>query len=636
MASSATLPFSVIPPPTITTSSPKPPPPQNPNLSLLRLCAHLREATQVHALMIKTSQSSDLYSAGRLAEFYAVFPGGSLDFAAKLLDTFRDHPPPMFIYNTLMRGYLLKDHPLQSLHLFRELLLASAEPDHFSFTFALKACTQIHALRAGMQLHAHAIKRGIDSNAHARNKLIHLYAVCGVVRDARKVFDGITELDLVAWNSMLEGYADNKDGDSLHELFDRMPARDVVSWNTLMAYYIEMGEFEEAVDTFRSMQESGECCPNRVTLVSVLSAITHLGALGQGLWAHAYINRNQIELDENLSSSLINMYSKCGCIEGAVYTFHATNRKSVDTWNAMISGFTANGHSLKAVEVFSTMESSKVVPNKITFACVLNACSHGGLIDEGMRNFRKMTEIYRIEPDIGHYGCMVDLFTRAGLFDKAEELIQTMPFEPDSVMWKAILGACRIHKNFTLGEKAGLRLIEVAPNDNASYVLLSNIYALSSNWRGVHKVRKMMSDKGIKKIPGCSSIELDGVVHEFIAGDNGHPRKREIYEMLSEMGEKLKLKGYEADTTQVLLDIEEEEVKENSLALHSEKLAIAFGLISTSPGTTIRIVKNLRVCGDCHAAIKLISMIYDRDIIVRDANRFHIFREGSCSCMDYW
>ncbi|OAY73752.1 Pentatricopeptide repeat-containing protein [Ananas comosus] len=500
MASSATLPFSVIPPPTITTSSPKPPPPQNPNLSLLRLCAHLREATQVHALMIKTSQSSDLYSAGRLAEFYAVFPGGSLDFAAKLLDTFRDHPPPMFIYNTLMRGYLLKDHPLQSLHLFRELLLASAEPDHFS----------------------------------------------------------------------------------------------------------------------------------------VLSAITHLGALGQGLWAHAYINRNQIELDENLSSSLINMYSKCGCIEGAVYTFHATNRKSVDTWNAMISGFTANGHSLKAVEVFSTMESSKVVPNKITFACVLNACSHGGLIDEGMRNFRKMTEIYRIEPDIGHYGCMVDLFTRAGLFDKAEELIQTMPFEPDSVMWKAILGACRIHKNFTLGEKAGLRLIEVAPNDNASYVLLSNIYALSSNWRGVHKVRKMMSDKGIKKIPGCSSIELDGVVHEFIAGDNGHPRKREIYEMLSEMGEKLKLKGYEADTTQVLLDIEEEEVKENSLALHSEKLAIAFGLISTSPGTTIRIVKNLRVCGDCHAAIKLISMIYDRDIIVRDANRFHIFREGSCSCMDYW
>ncbi|XP_072986049.1 pentatricopeptide repeat-containing protein At5g48910-like [Typha latifolia] len=634
MPSVATLPFSLSPPSTPlnpTTNSPF----QNPNLSLLHLCTNLREATQVHSLMVKTSQITDSYSAGRLVEFYAISDHGSLDYAEKLLNSFEQ--PPNFFFTTLMRAHLKRSNSLKSLHLFhRMLLLGSKDPDHFSFTFALKACTQLRALAHGMQLHAQVIKRELYSNSHVRNKLIHLYAVCRRISDARKMFDKSAHLDVVSWNSMLEGYADCKDGDSLRDLFDEMPARDVVSWNTLMAYYIEIGKLEEAVGTFRSMQESQECCPNRVSLVSVLSAVAHLGAVGQGLWAHAYIDRNKIEIDENLCSALIHMYSKCGYIGGAICTFETATQRNVDTWNAMISGFTTNGHSLESVELFLMMENSGVTPNKITFACVLNACSHGGLVDEGKQLFRKMTEVYKIEPDIGHYGCMVDLFSRAGLFEKAEEMIETMLVEPDAVIWKSMVGACRIHKNFKLGEKAGLRLIEAAPDDNAGYVLLSNIYAMANNWKGVHKVRKMMSDRGVEKVPGCSSIEMDGVVHEFIAGDGGHPRKKEIYKMLDEMGERLKLAGYEADTTQVLLDIDEEEAKESSLALHSEKLAIAFGLIGTSPGTSIRIVKNLRVCGDCHSAIKLISEIYDRDIIVRDASRFHHFRRGSCSCMDYW
>ncbi|XP_010943355.1 pentatricopeptide repeat-containing protein At5g48910-like [Elaeis guineensis] len=630
MTSVASIPFS-IPQAIPATQSP---PVQNSNLSLLQLCTHLHEANQIHALMIKSSQATDAYSAGRLAEFYAISDHGSLQHAEKVLRSL-EHPPT-FIFNTLMRGHLNRRIPLQSIHIYHQMLLASAEPDHFTFTFALKASTQLRALPIGHQLHAHIVKHGLHSNPHIRNKLIHLYAVCGRIGDARKVFDGSTELDVVAWNSMLEGYADNKDGGSLHDLFSRMPARDVVSWNTMMAYHIEMGEFEEAIMTFRSMQESHECRPNRVTLVSVLSALSHLGALGQGQWAHAYINRHGIELDENLSSALINMYSKCGCIEGAVYTFEVTNCRSADAWNAMISGFTTNGQSSRAVELFSRMESSAVEPNRITFACVLNACSHGGLVDKGIEYFRKMNDVYGTEPDIGHYGCMVDLFSRAGLFEKAEEMIRGMPMEPDAVMWKAVVGACRIHRNLELGEKAGFRLVKAAPDDHAAYVLLSNIFAMANNWNGVHKVRKMMSERGVRKVPGCSSIELGGVVHEFIAGDVSQPRKKEIYEMMDEIGERLKLAGYEPDTTQVLLDIDEEEVKESSLALHSEKIAVAFGLISTKAGTTIRVVKNLRMCGDCHSAIKLLTEIYERDIIVRDANRFHHFRKGSCSCMDYW
>jgi pentatricopeptide repeat protein len=331
------------------------------------------------------------------------------------------------------------------------------------------------------------------------------------------------------------------------------------------------------------------------------------------------------------------MYSKCGFIEGAVYVFeNAAVKMSLDTWNAMLAGFTANGCSTRALELFTRMESKGLVPNKITFNSILNACSHGGLVDEGIRYFERMSRVYGIEPDIAHYGCMVDLFSRAGMFEKAEEIIQIMPMEPDASMLKALLGACRTHKNLELGKKAGQRLIEAAPNDHAGYVLLSNIYALDGNWGGVHKVRKLMLDHGVLKIPGSSSVELNGVIHEFISGDKSHSGKRDIYKMLSEICQRLKNTGYTPDTSQVLLDIDDEDVKESSLALHSEKLAIAFGLISTAPGTPIRVVNNLRICGDCHHAIKLLSKIYRRSIIVRDANRFHHFREGSCSCRDYW
>ncbi|KAF9593770.1 hypothetical protein IFM89_025395 [Coptis chinensis] len=434
---------------------------------------------------------------------------------------------------------------------------------------------------------------------------------------------------------MLECYAGNGDGDSLHRFFYGMLIRDVVSWNTMIAFYVQVGDFKGAVEMFRKMQDNGET-PNRVTLVSVLSAVACLGALAQGRWIHGYIDRNGIELDENLGSALINMYAKCGCLEGAVQAFDETRKKSVDTWNAMISGLAANGQSLEAVDYFSRMESASIRPNAITFSGVLNACSHGGLVEDGSRYFKKMTDAYGFKPDIAHYGCMVDLFGRAGLFDEAEEIISSMPMKPDAAMWKALLGGCRIHRNLELGEKAGKELIDLAPDDHASYVLLSNIYAMANNWSGVHEVRTAMWDRGIKKPPGCSSIELDGVVHEFVVGDAAHSQKKDIYIMLDEMAKKLKVAGYKPKTQEVLLDIDEEEVKQSSLGHHSEKLAVAFGFISTSPRTTIRVLKNLRVCTDCHSVMKLLSKSYNRDIIIRDSNRYHHFRDGSCSCMDYW
>ncbi|XP_068664408.1 pentatricopeptide repeat-containing protein At5g48910-like [Aristolochia californica] len=583
--------------------------------------------------MIKSSQFSDPYSAGRLAEFYAISDHGSLEYAEKVLRSL-EQPTP-FIYNTLIRGNLKRGNPLRSILLYLQMLGSSVQPEHFTFTFVLKACTQLPAVDFGKQLHAHIVKLEMDAIPFIRNKLIHLYAICGLISDARKMFDTSTEMDNVTWNTMLEGYSSNKDGESLHGLFSEMPYRDTVSWNTMIAYYVQNGNPKEALDMFRLMQECGEL-PNKVTLVSVLSAIAYLSALSQGKWVHAYIEKHGIELDQNLGSALINMYSKCGYIEGAIDAFNGTKEKSVDTWNSMITGYASNGQSLKALELSTEMESSGIRPNAITFSCILNACSHSGLVDEGVKYFHKMCEVYGIEPDITHYGCMVDLFARAGLLKKAKEVMARMPIKPDAVMWKAVLAASRIHRNFEMGEQAAMQLIELAPTDDAGYVLLSNMYALADNWDKVYEVRKMMKDRGIQKVPGCSSVELDGRVHEFIVGDITHAQKKEMYEMMDEFGERLRIEGYEPDTRQVLLDIEEEEVRQSSLTHHSEKLAIAFAFIHTRPGTTIHVMKNLRVCGDCHSVIKLLSKIYDREIIVRDSSRFHHFVNGSCSCMDYW
>ncbi|GJM98526.1 hypothetical protein PR202_ga15549 [Eleusine coracana subsp. coracana] len=487
------------------------------------------------------------------------------------------------------------------------MLRSGADPDPAAYALALASCARGRDPAAAAQLHAHAAKRGVASHRRVRGRLVHAYAACGMASHARRVFD-------------------------------RMPSRDSVSWNTVLSWCVANGEYDEAIVVFREMLASRECEPDRVTLVSVISAIAHLGALAQGLWAHAYVFRKGIEVEEKLSSALINMYSKCGFIEGAVYVFDKiAAKRSLDTYNAMLAGFTANGCSEKALELFSKMESTGLVPNKITFNSILNACSHGGLVEEGIRYFGRMSTVYGIKPDIAHYGCMVDLYCRAGFFGKAEEMIQTMPVEPDAAMLKALLGACRIHKKLELGKKAGHRLIESAPNDHAGYVLLSNIYALDGNWGGVHKVRKLMSDRGMHKIPGSSSVELDGVVHEFISGDKTHSRKRDVYKMLSEMCQQLKNSGYRPDTSQVLLDIDDKDVRESSLALHTARsLQSPSDLISTAPGTPIRVVNNLRICGDCHNAIKFLSKIYGRCIIVRDANRFHHFREGSCSCRNYW
>lgn len=335
------------------------------------------------------------------------------------------------------------------------------------------------------------------------------------------------------------------------------------------------------------------------------------------------------------SNSLLDLYAKCGSIREAQKVFEELEEKSVVSWTCIIVGLAVNGFGKKALELFKQMERERLVPTEITFVGVLYACSHCGMVDDGFEYFRRMKEEYGIMPQIEHYGCMVDLLGRAGKVKEAYEYIRKMPMQPNAVIWRTLLGACTIHGHLALGEVARTHLLELEPRHSGDYVLLSNLYASERRWSDVQKVRKTMLKEGVRKTPGYSLVELGNRVYEFVMGDRSHPQSEQVYAKLAEITKLLRLEGYVPHTVNVLADIEEEE-KENALSYHSEKIAIAFMLINTPSGTPIRVVKNLRVCADCHLAIKLISKVYSREIIVRDRSRFHHFSDGSCSCNDYW
>jgi pentatricopeptide repeat protein len=329
------------------------------------------------------------------------------------------------------------------------------------------------------------------------------------------------------------------------------------------------------------------------------------------------------------------MFAKCGDVDKATNLFRSMRERNIVSWTSVIGGLAMHGRGVEAVAVFEEMVRSGVTPDDVVFIGLLSACSHSGLVDKGKGYFDSMRKDFSIVPKIEHYGCMVDMLCRAGLVKEALKFVQEMPIDPNPVVWRTLINACRAHGELKLGEKITRQLIRNEPMHESNYVLLSNIYAKMSDWEKKTRIREAMDMKGMKKIPGSTMIELDNEIYEFVAGDKSHAQSKEIYEMVDEMGKEMKRAGYMPTTTEVLLDIDDED-KEDTLNRHSEKLAIAFALLNTPPGTLIRIVKNLRVCDDCHSASKFISKIYNREIVVRDRNRFHHFKNGLCSCRDFW
>lgn len=523
----------------------------------------------------------------------------------------------------------------EALIMFMEMNARGIMIDEVVAISVLSACAHSSDVKTGASIHGLVLLRGILSYINIQNSLMHMYSNCGDITAAEKLFNSSSHVDIISWNSMISGYSKCGSLAKAREVFDKMPEKDVVSWSALISGHSQIGLFNDTITLFQEMMLHGKVKPDETILVSVISACTQLAALEQGTWVHMYIKKNGLLVNSILGTTLIDMYMKLGCVESAEEVFCKMEKKGVSSWNALILGLAMNGHVEKSLEMFSEMKKIGVVPNEITFVAVLGACRHMGLVNEGRKHFDSMINTHKIEPNIKHYGCMVDLLGRAGLLNEAEELIDSMPMAPDVATWGALLGACKKHGANEMGEKVGLKLIQLQPDHDGFHVLLSNIYASKGSWDNVAEIRGTMTQNHVVKIPGCSIIEVNGVVHEFLAGDKAHPQIHEIEEMLDVITERVKMIGYSPDMNEVSFDIDDEE-KETTLFRHSEKLAIAFGLMVTNPPTPIRIMKNLRICNDCHVLAKLVSKAFNREIVVRDRHRFHHFRQGSCSCKDYW
>ncbi|WOG88215.1 hypothetical protein DCAR_0207449 [Daucus carota subsp. sativus] len=617
-------------------------------------------------IILNQTLSSESSIAIKLMRSYAAF--GQPRITRYVFDKSPDKN--VVFFNVMIRSYMNNHFYNDALVVFKSMADYDVVPDHYTYPCVLKACSGSGNLWVGLQVHGPVVKVGLDLNLFVGNGLIAMYGKCGCLVDAYKVLNSMPVRDVVSWNSMVVGYAQNGRFDDALEVCRDMqisgvkpdsgtmasllPAvtntsienvmvvndmfvnhkESLVSWNVMIAVYVNNSMPTKAIDIYLQMEFS-KMEPDAITLASVLPACGDLAAILIGRRIHEYVEQKGLRPNLLLENALIDMYAKCGTIEEARKVFDRMQFRDVVSWTSMISAYGMSGQGCEAVGIFDKMRDSGLAPDSIAFVSVLSACSHAGLLVKGEEYFKLMTREYKILPRLEHFACMVDLLGRAGRLNEAYSVIKQMPMKPNERIWGALLSACRVYSNMDIGLVAADNLFQMVPEQAAYYVLLSNIYAKAGRWKDVTVVRSIMKSKGIKKLPGVSNVELHDHVHSFLAGDQSHPQSKEIYEELDVLVWKMKEAGYVPETESALHDVEEED-KENHLAVHSEKLAIAFVILNTKPGTPIRITKNLRVCGDCHIAAKLISKITNRDIIVRDTNRFHHFHNGVCSCGDYW
>lgn len=636
--------------------------------------------------------------ASALAKLYFTVSRG--DDARKVFDAVPF--PDTVLWNTLLAGL----SGSETLEAFVRMARAGLErPDATTLASVLPAAAEVTDVTTGRCVHGFGEKCGLTQHEHVVTGLISLYAKCGDVESARHLFGRMEEPDLVAYNALISGCSVNgmvgssvelfnelvslslkpdsstlvalipvhspfgnellarclhafvvktgfdanapvstalttlycrlNDLDSARKAFDAMPEKTMESWNAMISGYAQNGLTEMAIALFQQMQAL-RVQPNPLTISSALSACAQLGALSLGKWVHKIIAKEKLELNVYVMTALIDMYVKCGSIVEARCIFEGMDNKNVVSWNAMISGYGLHGQGAEALRLYKNMLHAHLQPTSSTFLSVLYACSHGGLVEEGRTVFWSMTNDYGISPGVEHCTCMVDLLGRAGQLKEAFKLISEFPKSAAGPgVWGALLGACMVHKDSDLAKLASQKLFELEPENTGYYVLLSNLYTSKKQYSEAALVRQEAKSRKLVKTPGCTLIEIGDKLHVFMAGDRSHPQSDAIYSYLERLTAKMIEIGYQADTEAALYDVEEEE-KEHMVKVHSEKLAIAFGLLSTEPGTEIRIIKNLRVCLDCHNATKFISKVAQRLIVVRDASRFHHFRDGVCSCGDYW
>uniref|UniRef100_A0A7N0U7L8 DYW domain-containing protein n=1 Tax=Kalanchoe fedtschenkoi TaxID=63787 RepID=A0A7N0U7L8_KALFE len=564
---------------------------------LIKCCLARRaveDGKRVHRHVFSNGYEPKTFLINIFLSMYVKF--GLLDEAMKLFDKMPERN--VVSWTTMIAAFSNVGMSGDALEFFVLMLRSGVRPNMFTFSSVLRACESLRTLR---QLHCGMIKPGLESDVFVRSALIDNYSKWGELQTALSIFNEMVTGDSVVWNSIIGSFAENNEGD-------------------------------EALSLFKRMKRAGFFA-NQGTLTSVLRACTSLSLLELGRQVHVHILK--YDRDLILDNALLDMYCKCGSLEDAKGVFSRMAEKDVISWSTMVAGLAQNGFSREALELFDSMKGSGIKPNYITLLGVLFACSHAGLVDNGWYYFQSMSRLYGVEPGREHYGCMIDLLGRAGKLDEAAMLISEMKCEPDAVTWRMLLASCRVHKNVDLAAHAAKQILKLDPTDVGTYILLSNIYANSQRWDDAAKVRKAMQAEGVRKEPGCSWIEVEMQIHCFILGDKSHPRTEDIGVELQQLVQRLRGIGYNPDTNFVLQDLEGEQ-REDSLRYHSEKLAIVFGLMSLATSKTIRIRKNLRICGDCHIFAKLVSQLTQRTIVIRDPIRYHHFRDGICSCGDYW
>ncbi|KAL6009993.1 hypothetical protein ACLOJK_000424 [Asimina triloba] len=563
--------------------------------ALLRFSSTLHHLNQIHSRIILLGLQNNHILATHLLSSFLRFLAVDRAFS---IYTHSPQPSPIFSINSILQSLAdtpsLQHHALSLYLLHMRKAWRTTRPNRFTFPPLLKACASAFSSSVELtrEIHAHVAKLGIDVDVYVGTALVDSYSKHRDADSARRVFNEMPVRSTVTWNSVVFGLANCGEVDAARRLFEEMPERNVVSWTSMISGYARNGYFYETLAVFEDMNLAA-VKPNDVTLVSVLSACANLGALSLGRRIHAFLEGNGFTLNLYVGSALIDMYCKCGMVGDALDIFHRMPEVNVVACSAMIMGLAMNGKATEALAIFEDMRMRDMVPNDITFVGVLCACCHAGLVEKGFYYFRYIVREYSIIPKLQHYACMVDLLGRAGYLGQAYRFIMAMPTEPDVVVWGALLGACRIHHKFKLGEYAARRILKLDPKHCGSLVFLSNMHARAGNWAGVRYVQKMMGVSGMKRTPGNSWIEVNNVVHQFFAGDTSHPQNDRIYAKLDELGKQLESQGYLPNTNHVVCDIEEEE-KERLTYFHSEKIAVAFGLISTAKGSYIRIVKNLR------------------------------------------
>ncbi|KAJ7298871.1 hypothetical protein O6H91_06G075800 [Diphasiastrum complanatum] len=572
-------------------------------VSLLKACSDprfLREGKLIHSHLVESGLSSDTYIGTALFNMYGKW--GDLEQARKVFDTLPERS--VVSWNAMMAAYAQHGHAREALQLYEKMKKSCVEPDTYTFTIVMNACADLSALRKGKLIHAFIVESGLESDIVLENAILSMYGKCGSLIDARR-------------------------------MFDQLHLRDVISWNIMIAAYGQHGEEKLALQLYEKMRWEGVPAIT-VTFLSILDVCATLGSLSEGVLIHEIMIDSGLASDISVGNALINMYGKCGNLEKAQVMFETSSLRDQISWGAILALHAQHGHGKFALHVLGQMQWEGLRPDKVAYVSIFSACSHAGLLENGCHYFDSVSTQHGVEPDWEHYSCIIDLLGRAGRLDEAEDHINRLPCRSSGFLWLTLLGACKLHGDVERGKRIAKLLLQLDPQSTAPYLLLSNIYAAGGRWEEKARVRKDMEDRCINKLAGCSSIDIDGQVYEFIARDKLHPQIEEIHRELDRLSNQMKKLGYVPQTNLVQHDVDEEDDRECLLFAHSERLAVAFGLLRTPPATKLTVIKNLRVCDDCHAAFKFIAKISKRKIVVRDLNRFHHFYGGLCSCGDYW